>query len=262
MPSLKLPDKSVPGWLTAIPIAHRGLHNSDADIAENSLSAFSAAILAGLSIEFDVHLSKDQQPIVFHDSNLTRMTGYTGRICDLTAAELEKLQLADSADYIPHLQTVLAHVDGKVPLVIELKQSSIGNNALFEAVWTVLKSYSGPYCLQSFDPFLLQLARRQAPHVIRGQLGTYNPPPSIPMAKRMMVRHLLLNRLSKPHYIGYNVKDINRPSLRRVLRGHLPLLAWTVNDTESLGKARNFADNIIFENLPLPLVKSSFDVTG
>ncbi len=249
--------QNVPGWLTSQPVAHRGLHDGNATIAENSISSFSRAIDAKLPIEFDIHLSADYQPVVFHDANLERMTGDPRQLSDLDASELQTLKLAGGSDTIPLLSTALATVNGQVPLVIEIKASTVGRAQLIKHVWDVLKNYTGPYSIQSFDPLILSTVRRLAPHVIRGQLAMKSPPSHLAMHKRLMIRHMLLNRLSKPHYIGYDVADIARPSVKRAIKSGMALLAWTVDDKDSLKIARQHADNIIFEKLPLKLVRQS-----
>jgi len=256
MQSSKSANGTLPGWLTRQPTAHRGLHDLQNGVAENSLTSFQNAIDAGFAIELDVHLSADGYPVVFHDASLQRVTGDPRAIADVMAADLQSLNLSGSADTIPLLSTTLELVQGQVPLVIEIKPSpSTPRKTLATRIWETLKSYSGPYAIQSFDPLLLSQFRRIAPGIIRGQLATKSPPAHLPTQKKLIIRHMLLNRLSKPHYIGYDVKDIARPSVQRAVKAGMALLAWTVDNEADLATAKQYADNIIFEKLPLELVR-------
>lgn len=255
MPSLKSADGPLPGWLTNRPIAHRGLHNAAEGVHENSLSAFRRAMDAGLPIELDVHLSADQVPVVFHDDTLERMTGDPRRVSDVTAPELERIYLAKSDECIPGLNTVLKLVGGRVPIIVELKQSPFGRDFLAQKVWDILKEYQDPYTVQSFDPAILKWFRLNAPNVIRGQLAMKSPPKRIPLYKRFLMRHMLLNNMSQPHYIGYDCDNVHTWSVKRAVKENMKLLAWTVKTEKQLGHARLHADNIIFENLPLDLVR-------
>lgn len=256
MRSLKLAeDPTIPDWLTSLPIAHRGLHDKDIGVIENSMSAFKRAIGERLPIELDVHLSSDHIPVVFHDETLVRMTGDTRTISDVSSGELEYTKLNGSTDCIPILSSVLGVVSGQVPLVIELKQSPFGRTVLAKKVWNVLKDYQGPFSIQSFDPIILSWFRTNAPSVIRGQLAMKSPSKKMPVYRKFLMRHMLLNRLSKPHYIGYNCDDIPYWPVKRATRKNTKLLVWTVSTEEQFNHARQFADNVIFENLPLDLVK-------
>ncbi|MBL4741189.1 MAG: hypothetical protein JKY12_09345 [Sneathiella sp.] len=254
MRSLKSVNKVAPDWLTAAPIAHRGLHDKTSGAEENSMTAFLRAKAARLPIEFDVHLSADFEPVVFHDDNLSRMTRDPRQVADVTAAELKKLPLGKGPDTISDLSSVLEKVDGEVPLVIELKTSPFGREKLAATVWETLKHYKGAYSIQSFDPFVLVWFRRNAPAVIRGQLAMKSPHRKMPAYKKFIMRHMLLNTFSKPHYIGYDVSSISDWTVRRVFKSSMTLLAWTVSNEDELNHAKQFADNVIFENLPVEKV--------
>src|SRR5262249_31300242 len=109
----------MPPWLLRLPIAHRGLHGLD--VPENSLAAFRAAMRRGYAIEFDVRLAKDDVPVVFHDAALGRMTGVAGLVAETAVAALRELRLNGSEEHVPTLAEVLRVVNGRVPLLIELK---------------------------------------------------------------------------------------------------------------------------------------------
>ena len=101
--------------------AHRGLHDNETDAPENSMNAFKKAIDAGYGIELDVQLTKDRIPVVFHDETLKRVCGVDGRVRDYTYEELQQFRLCRSDERIPLFSDFLKLVDGKVPLIIEIK---------------------------------------------------------------------------------------------------------------------------------------------
>ena len=101
--------------------AHRGYHDGNVAVPENSLASFQAAIDAGYGIELDVQLSSDKIPMVFHDADLLRVCGVEGKIWDYTCAELQQMKLFDTEETIPTLQEALALIDGQVPILVEYK---------------------------------------------------------------------------------------------------------------------------------------------
>lgn len=134
--------------------AHRGFH--DKEIPENSMKSFELAVKYDYGIELDVHLSKDEIPVVFHDHSLKRMCKIDKNINDLTYEELQVLRLKNSNETIPRLADVLKLVDGKVPLIVELKARAKDDfNLLSEKTAEVLDKYQGSYCIESFNPFVL-----------------------------------------------------------------------------------------------------------
>ena len=152
------------------PYAHRGLWGDG--VPENSLAAFRAAAEAGFAIELDVQLAADGTVMVFHDYTLDRVCGIPGNVADRTAAELQNIPLNGvENECIPTFKQVLDAVDGRVPLLIELKGES-GNTALVPRVLEELKGYGGTWCMESFNPLLLRAVKKQAPEVVIGLLST------------------------------------------------------------------------------------------
>lgn len=150
--------------------AHRGLHG--AGVPENSMTAFREAVRKGYGIELDLQLSRDGEIMVFHDYELERVTGKRGRLSDHDAEELHALRLAGTEEQIPYFREVLSLVDGKVPLLIELKGESLTDMRLCKAVEELLRGYPGPYCIESFNPAQLRWWKKNCPGVVRGQLVT------------------------------------------------------------------------------------------
>ena len=108
-------------WLFNNPIAHRGLHQGK-NIPENSLSAVRACIEKGIPAEVDLRQLDDGNIAVFHDETLQRMCGVSKRIGDYTCEELKELELYQSGEPIPLLRELLELVDGRIPLLIEVKE--------------------------------------------------------------------------------------------------------------------------------------------
>ena len=147
--------------------AHRGLW--DQESPENSLTAFQKAVNAGYGIEFDIHKTCDGHVVVFHDDTLTRMCGVEGKVEQKTLAELKELRLLGTDQQIPTLEEMLALVDGRVPLLVELKGESTATG-LCPVADAILSQYKGDYIIESFNPLLVRWYRKNRPDVVRGQL--------------------------------------------------------------------------------------------
>lgn len=148
-------------------IAHRGIYDNK-NISENSIFAFEKAINKKEMIELDIHLTKDEKIIVFHDDTLERMTNKKGKISDYTLEELTSTKLITGST-IPSLEEVLRLVQGKVPLLIELKIDS-NNYKLEKEVIKILDNYNGEFAVQSFRPGTIIYFRIFRPKYIRGLL--------------------------------------------------------------------------------------------
>ena len=147
--------------------AHRGLHKNTNIIPENSLPAFRLAIENQYGIELDVRLTKDNIPVVFHDTTLLRVCGVDKKVRDLTFDELSNIYLYDSKEQIPLLTEVLDLVNGQVPLIIELKTNE-NDTTVCSIVAPILDNYMGVYCVESFNPLILMWYKKNRPIVIRG----------------------------------------------------------------------------------------------
>jgi len=205
-------------------------------------------MLAGYPLELDVHLSSDGAVVVFHDDDLQRMTGVSGPIGEFPWAELRGLELADSDQMIPRLEDVLDLVDGRVPLLVEIKnRGPVGR--LEDAVQSVLGSYDGPWAVQSFNPFTLAWFRKNAPHAIRGQLSTDFWGTQLAVYKKVLLRRLALHPLAQPSFVGYDLRCLPFWATSWLRNRGIPLLAWTIRSDDECIRARSVADNIIFEHI-------------
>jgi glycerophosphoryl diester phosphodiesterase len=233
-------------WLVDTLICHRGYHSGNGDCPENSLRAFEKALRQGLAVELDVRLLSDGELAVFHDSSTLRMTG-VDRVVEFSEAdEVTKMLLLESDQTIPLLDDVFDLIRGAVPLLIEIKSRGIAG-PLEETLVDKLKAYDGPVAVQSFNPRSLLRLRDWAPHVARGQLSGSLDHVQLAWHKKVLVRHLLTDTFTRPHFVSYEAACI--PALKRLqtLRERTPLLAWTVRSVEQYDKVRPYSDNIIFE---------------
>ncbi len=227
--------------------AHRGLHNEER--AENSMSAFRAAVDNGFGIELDVRLSKDGRLVVFHDDTLDRVCGREGKVIDFTAEELATFKLSGTDDGIPLFTDVLALVDGRVPLLVEIKEDP-GNSAVSKETCRILKEYKGRYIVESFNPLSLRTVEEEDPKIVRGILShRYYEYEQYRKPLYFLLQSLLLNFLCRPAFIAYDHKHSKSFALRFV-RGlfDVPTIAWTVRSADEEKQAiKNGFDGIIFE---------------
>jgi glycerophosphoryl diester phosphodiesterase len=245
---------STPSWLTAKPIAHRGLHDKDNGVIENTISAAEAAIAHGFPIELDVQLTADGEVIVFHDFVLERMTAETGLVVERKAADLTRIGItgAKGGDRIPSLRQFLDAVAGRTPLVVEIKSKFDGNMALTKRTLEVLNEYRGPFVIKSFDPQIVAYLRHNAPHVTRGFIGELEYASKSDEFMTDDLRHYLSNMLhfteSLPQFISWKVRNLPcaAPYLARAI-GNLPLMTWTVRTPEDRARAAKHADQMVFE---------------
>ncbi len=229
--------------------AHRGLHDNASEAPENSIAAFKKAVYAGYGIELDVQLTKDGVPVVFHDFTLKRACGQEGKICDYTWQELQEFHLFESTEKIPRFEEVLDMVNGKVPLIVELKVEWL-DISVCPAADALLRKYKGLYCIESFNPMALMWYRRYRNEVVRGQLADeflkyeeYRSP------LYLILQNLLLNWMTKPDFVAYNHKYAGNLS-RRLCRSLYKNMAaaWTIKSQEELDAAWDQFDVFIFDS--------------
>ncbi len=225
------------------PIAHRGLWNNQ--ITENSLKAYQNAVDNGYPIETDLYSSTDGVIFCFHDKTLCRMTGADGNIFDKTSNELKSFKLNNTDQTIPTLKELLEVVDGKVPLLIEIKNQP--DKTIVEKVLDLLKTYKGEFAIQSFNPLYINKVKKLAPFVTRGILAT-NDKNDLKKEKplvRFIIKRMALNFLIKPHFISYYQGGL--PLKKRKIKNK-KVLCWTVTDKDTYNRVKPYVNNIIFEN--------------
>ena len=229
-----------------VKFAHRGLHGEGR--AENSMSAFKAAVEAGYGIELDVRLSKDGELVVFHDDTLDRVTGVNGRVDAYTADELAEIKLSGTDDGVPRFSEVLKAVSGKVVLLVEIKEDQ-GNSAVSEKTAEMLSQYDGAYIVESFNPISLSVIAKRLPNAARGILShRYYEYEKYRKPLYFLLQCLLLNRICKPAFIAYDHRHAGSPSLKLARIMGAATFAWTVRSAEDEAKAYEHGfDSVIFE---------------
>lgn len=237
-------------FFASIRYAHRGLHNKPR-IPENSLSAFSLAAEKGYGIELDVHLMADGELAVIHDSSLKRTAGADVLVENLTRNELEKYTLEQSNERIPTLKETLDLIDGRVPILIELKSES-NVNELCRAAINELKDYKGRYCIESFDPRCVAFFKKNAPSVVRGQLAMNffkDKNLKLSFVLKFFLSALALNFLTKPDFIAYKFEDRKKISCQIAVKlWKIKGFVWTIRSASDLKQAENEGYAVIFEN--------------
>ena len=238
------------GWLTARPIAHRGLHDMSKGIVENTAAALAAAIAGGYAIECDLQISKDGEAVLFHDDMLDRVAETSGPVKSFTLAELRRIKLWHTEESIPTLAEILKLVDSQVPLVIELKPQWDGDTTLAARTIAVLKEYTGPHGLMSFDPDVIAAVRRMSPETIRGMIcddalhSSYDP---LPAMVRRELRTMGFLRRTAPHFMSLDFHVLPWAPVAALRAAGRPVITWTIRSPEEAADALRYSDQITFE---------------
>ncbi|WEK49529.1 MAG: glycerophosphodiester phosphodiesterase family protein [Candidatus Kaistia colombiensis] len=242
---------AAPAWLTARPIAHRAYHDAASGRVENTLSAVRAAIDRNFAIEVDLQLTADGAVVVFHDDTVDRLLQATGRVDAMSLASLKATAFKQGGDRVPTLAELLETVDGKVPLVIELKSNWDGNRRLEAAVAPILAAYDGPAVVMSFDPDSMAVMQWLLPTMPRGivadrytdldEWGSLSP------RQRFALRNLSAVPRVGASFVSYDLNGLPSFAPSKVRASGLPLITWTVRTREQAAKARLYTDQITFE---------------
>ncbi|RYI03198.1 MAG: phosphodiesterase [Acetobacteraceae bacterium] len=236
------------------PIAHRALHDRAAGRIENSPSAIRAAVDAGYGIEIDLQLSSDGVPMVFHDETLDRVTAHVGPVNARSAAELGRIALTGSTDTIPTLAEVLKLVEGRVPLLVEIKDQSLSmgptDGRLEAATAQVLDGYKGDVALMSFNPASVSHLARLAPQLPRGiTTSAYDPDDWAPLPADLCAHFRAIPDYGATgcSFISHEATDLGRDRVTQLKTHGAKVLCWTIRSAADEALARKIADNVTFE---------------
>jgi glycerophosphoryl diester phosphodiesterase len=236
------------------PIAHRGLHNPEKGLIENTAPAFAAALAKGYGIECDLQPLADGTPVVFHDETLDRLIDGTGRIDRLTMPKLKKLRYkADARTGILTFAEFLDQVGGEVPLLVEIKSEWRPlPPAFLERIAGLARAYRGPLALMSFDPAVMAAVRDLAPGIPRGIVsGVYKGDgwwlDRLGAARAAALSDLLENGPAAPAFVSYHVKALPTPVTSALRANGMPLFCWTVRTDAERAAAARYADAATFE---------------
>ena len=235
--------------------AHRGYHDGNVAVPENSLASFQAAIDAGYGIELDVQLSADKVPMVFHDADLDRICGVEGKIWDYTCEELQQMKLFDTGETIPTLAEALALIDGQVPILVEYKMDKVDTDVCAMS-HDLLKDYEGPYAIQSFHPFALFWYRQNAKDVPRGILAKNFIRDNGEKGEEsdivdFLTTNLLLNVVGYPDFIAYDYQDADYFALKLCRMMGAKTSTWTLKDPAHYEQVQGQFDLYTFEGFPM-----------
>lgn len=233
--------------LTKSLIAHRGYHNIEEGIPENSMKAFKRAVENNLIIELDVHVLKDGEVVVFHDANLKRMTGIDKKIKDFNYNDIKEIKLQGTNEKIPLLKDVLNMVNGRVPIIIELKYD-VKCGRLEEEVIKIIKNYNGEYAVKSFNPLSVNYFRKKFPEAIRGQLSSDFKTDKMSKIKKLILSKMVFNFITKPDFISFDIRALPNKKVQKIRKNKL-ILGWTIKNENDLEKAKKYCDNYICENI-------------
>ena len=216
-------------------IAHRGIHNEA--IPENSMKAFSLALKKNIPIEFDVHILKDKNIVVFHDDNLKRMTNKNKFIKECTYEEIKDLKLKNTNEKIPLLKDVLKLVDGKVLLDIELKMD-VTDHSLEDGLIEILKDYNGEVILKSFDYRKVKYLKKHTNYKIGLLIKRMSG------FKDFIIRNINFNILIKPDFLACNKNMLDCKSVKTFKKD---IYIWTIKNKDELKIYKS--DYYISENI-------------
>jgi glycerophosphoryl diester phosphodiesterase len=237
-------------WLVAKPIAHRGLHQRGSGIIENTETAFKRAIDGGYTIECDLQITVDGEAVVFHDETLDRLTDSKGLVKHHTALELQNIAISGSKDRIQTLNELLEQVNGKVPLVIELKSHWNSDVRLATHALKVLEPYAGPHAIMSFDPDLVAAVAELSPRTVRGitadraVVDYYN---ALPLARRVEMRNMSHLHRTKPHFVSYYFRELPFAPVQMIRAAGYPVITWTIRSKDEEREALRYSDQVTFE---------------
>jgi glycerophosphoryl diester phosphodiesterase len=226
-------------WIKELPVAHRGYHDLNNTVWENTLSAFSRAVEAGFAIECDLHYASDGVPIIFHDEDLERLCNLKGDVRERTSGELGLIAIGGTKDKVPTLKQLLNLVQGKVPLVLELKGREADDEGFAESVLEVLEGYEGKVALMSFDHWLLKdLKELGAPYPV-GLTANGNAAEEYATHEKAMELGL--------DFISYYYADLPNSFISRQRDKGIPVITWTVRDEDARKRTFDNADQMTFE---------------
>jgi glycerophosphoryl diester phosphodiesterase len=224
------PDPLDPGPLG---FAHRGLHYGPG-FPENSLAAFAGALELGCGIECDLRLTADNRVVVFHDSDAVRICGSPLKIGDSSWKELSRLRVGENP--IPTLESLVAMVDRRVPLLLEVKvERDIWRWS--PALKSALQSYGGRFGIMSFDPRVSRLLKSNMPKVRRGLVIR----DSLSRARRRAALWL-----ADPQFVAVDRAALGKRWVDRIRR-RIPVYSWTIRTPEQRSQGMVHADALIWE---------------
>ena len=226
--------------------AHRGLFGGD--LPENSMAAFAAAADAGYGIELDVHTTTDGVAVVHHDDSLMRLCGVDKMIEQCSYDEIKDVKLPDGSR-LPLFSEVLALVDGRVPLIVELKCTKTDTRVADVAAHE-LEKYGGEYCIESFDPIVVKRYKKLRRGVMCGQLAgrTYESGDSFKRkVTKFLAENMIFNVISRPDFVAYQFEYRHNLSCVLCRLFGAESAYWTIKNQSDCAVTRKAGAAAIFQ---------------
>ena len=234
-------------WLNDIKIAHRGLHNLNKGIPENTIAAFSKAIEKGVAIELDIHILKDNNIVVFHDDNLNRCCGINKKIKNLDIKEIKEVRLFGTDHKIPTLTDTLDFVDSKVPIIIEIK-TDVSAKKICPYLLKILENYTGKIAIKSFDPRVCLWLKKNACDIPRGLLITDFKKSKKPnLIKKLFITSMVFIPIYNPDFLSISLSMLKSKKVKNTRKKGLVILGWTFKTKFDYMKYENYCDSYIYE---------------
>jgi len=234
-------------WLRDIKIAHRGLHNIDKDIPENTILAFEKAIERKIAIEMDIHLLKDNNIVVFHDDTLNRACGINEEIKDLTLSDIKKVRLFNTEHKIPTLIDALDYIDSRVPVIIEVK-TDVKAKIICPILLEILNVYKGKIAIKSFNPSICIWFKNNAPQYIRGMLVTdFKSQKKFNYIIRFLISNIVFMPICEPDFLSINKTMLKTKKIKLLRNKKYLILGWTFRSNFEFLKYENYCDSYICE---------------
>ena len=228
-------------FLTEKIISHRGIYDNK-NIFENSLEAITKAKEKNYIVEIDIHITKDDQIVVFHDYNTKRITKKDMIIENNNYKDLNNQDIY----HIPLLEEVLELVNGKVPLLIEIKQKRKAGK-LEHKLMDILNNYKGEYAIQSFNPLTIYWFKKNYPNILRGQLSYKFKTKKILKLKKYILSNMFFNIITKPNFISYKYDELSLSKIKKYKQKNITILGWTIKNKKEYNKYIKIYDNLICE---------------
>ncbi len=234
-------------WIQNNLIAHRGLHSIDLSVPENSIASYTKALEKGYSIELDINVLKDGTVLAFHDHHFKRMCNDDRELRDVTYEECKNLKLLKTEEKIPKFDQVLKIINGKVPLLIELKPHG---DVIFlcESFMKTIQDYQGAWAIFSFHPKVVSWFKKYHPEIIRGQISEYfKDDKKMNFIAKYLMKSLFFNRFTKPDFVSYGIYDMPNKYLDKLMKKGLTVISYAARSQKEYDFVKSHYHNTVFE---------------
>lgn len=228
-------------------IGHRG---SAAPFPENTLEAILYGILSGARmIEIDLRLSKDNEVVISHDENLSRMTGNNQNISEQTWEDLSQLPIKKNKEifHLARLTDVFKSVSRDIHFYLEIKASksphnSKRDNRLVDKIISLIKKegMKNQCLIMSFDADIISYVKKKYPFHRAG----------IIISSKINFNAAIKNTGARYDCLAVNHKLLTKRNLQIIHNSEIPFIVWTVNSKRSFEKISSYRPMGIVTDYP------------